>query len=62
MSRRFPEPRPWMFVAFAAAMIGLMLASFVVGAYFEARTYERLTGREVSTWDALWVELRIDDD
>jgi len=27
--------------------------------YQEARTYERLTGKHVTTWDALWVDLRV---
>lgn len=27
----------------------------------EAATYRRLTGNEVTTWDALWVELRVQD-
>ncbi len=28
-------------------------------AYFEASTYNRLTGANVTTWDAVWVQLRV---
>lgn len=30
-------------------------------AQMESRTYNRLTGAETTTWDALWVELRVQD-
>lgn len=43
--------------------LGLLLAVPIVWvgkSYQEARTFKRLTGREVSTWDAMFVELRID--
>jgi len=33
---------------------------WVVESYFEASAYEKLTGKEVSTWDAMWVQLRVD--
>ena len=33
---------------------------WVVQSYFEASAYEKLTGKEVSTWDAMWVQLRVD--
>lgn len=32
-----------------------------LGAYQEAKTYNKLTGANVSTWDALWVDLRVMD-
>jgi hypothetical protein len=40
-----------------AAIVG---GTYVVGAYFEAEAFNRLTGKNVSTWDALFLELRID--
>jgi len=30
----------------------------VFSAYHEAKAYERVTGRHVSTWDAMFLELR----
>lgn len=38
----------------------IVLAFTVYSAKQEAETYNRLTGANVSTWDALWVELRVD--
>ena len=35
---------------------------WVFRSYQEARVYERLTGKEVSTWDALFVELRVTNE
>lgn len=32
----------------------------ILSAYQEARVYKKVTGKDVSTWDALWVELRIE--
>lgn len=29
------------------------------GAAMEARAYNRATGADVTTWDAMWVELRV---
>jgi hypothetical protein len=29
--------------------------------YFESRTYERLTGKHVTYWDAVWCDLRIQE-
>jgi len=43
-------------------VVFLGLAAFwVLGAYLEARTYRRLTGAEVTTWDAMWVDLRVQE-
>lgn len=40
-------------------IIILPIVLWVVPSYFEARTYQKLTGKEVTTWDAMWVELRV---
>jgi len=40
-----------------------LLVIFVLlylSAYMEAKTYTKLTGKEVSTWDAMWVKLRVE--
>ena len=39
------------------AAVGVLL--WLVPSYFEARTYSRLTGANVTMWDAMWVELRV---
>ncbi len=33
--------------------------SWIAGSYFEAEAYNRHTGANVSTWDAMWIELRV---
>ena len=41
------------------AVILILLLIWIVPSYFEARAYENVTGRKVSTWDAMWIELRV---
>jgi hypothetical protein len=44
-------------------VVFLVVALFCGGLaqpYFEAQTYNKLTGSNVSTWDAMWVELRVE--
>lgn len=44
------------------ASIPLLLVLFwLVPSYFEAKTYRRLTGAEVTMWDAMWCELRVQE-
>ena len=50
------NPGKALLLSFAIAA-ALLLAS----AYMEARTYERITGKPVSTWDALWIEFRVQE-
>lgn len=33
----------------------------LVSAHFESKTYNKLTGAKTTMWDALWVELRVQD-
>ncbi len=42
-------------------VLGLALGGWVFSSYQEARTYERLTGKHVTTWDAMWVDLRVQE-
>jgi hypothetical protein len=35
------------------------LAAWAGKSYMEATSYENVTGRQVSTWDAMWLELRV---
>lgn len=44
--------------------IGLLLGVtgfWVVSSKFEADAYFRVTGKNVSTWDAMWIELRVQE-
>lgn len=43
--------------AFLAALTSVL---WVVPSYFEARAFERATGKSVSTWDAMFVQLRVE--
>lgn len=49
--------------AFEFVAITGLVALFVFlvwfSAYNEAATFRKLTGKEVSTWDALWSDLRV---
>lgn len=40
----------------------LMVVWWVAYSYFEASAYNRVTGKSVSTWDAMFVPLRVQDD
>lgn len=42
-----------------AAMV--LIGTWIGLSYMEARTFERLTGKHVTTWDAMWVELRVQE-
>lgn len=44
-----------MLVAFALCAI----AVWVSWSYMESKTYNHLTGAQTTTWDAMWVELRV---
>lgn len=39
----------------------LVLGSWPLQSYFEARAYERVTGKHVSTWDAMFLDLRVQE-
>lgn len=34
-------------------------ANSVVSSYLEARAYNRVTGKNVTTWDAMYLDLRV---
>lgn len=48
---------PLVFAAFFALIAALVL----LPPYMEARSYERVTGRHVSMWDAMWIDLRVQE-
>lgn len=47
-------------VVIGAALLLAVGVCAVGSAYFEAEAYNRATGQHVSTWDALWLELRVE--
>lgn len=51
--------------ALVVALFFILCISFCIGipcAYMESQTYNRLTGAHTTTWDAMWVELRVQDE
>ncbi len=47
-------------IMFWLCMITLLVAGNIGGAYFRAEAFNRRTGQNVSTWDALWLPLRLE--
>lgn len=47
--------------AFIAIAVVGSLSIWIVGSYFEANAFNEVTGRSVTTWQAMWVELRVSD-
>jgi hypothetical protein len=45
------------FAAIALAFVALIM----IQPYMEACAYERVTGKHVSAWDALWLDLRVQE-
>lgn len=41
-------------------LIGIPTA-WIISSHFEAKAYNRLTGAQTTTWDAMWLELRVQD-
>lgn len=50
------------YIAMLTAAFLVMAAFAIVYAHMEAKTYTKLTGKEVTTWDALWVDLRVQEE
>lgn len=42
--------------------LAICAAGAVFSAYMEAAAYNRVTGKNVTTWDAIWVDLRIQSE
>ena len=43
------------------AIIGLTLVGLALQPVNESRVYNKLTGAETTWWDAIWVELRVEN-
>lgn len=48
-------------VAIVFVMALITVGPWIVGSSFEAAAFNRATGSNVSTWDAMWIELRVQD-
>jgi len=46
-------------VAVGVILVCATLALGLTQAWLEARAFNKLAGEHVTTWDALWVELRV---
>ena len=51
----------WIVLGFGVVILLVSVASWVGLSYFEARTYTKLTGHEVTTIEAMFVELRVQE-
>lgn len=47
--------------ALVVFVVALLIGGWVFQSSMEAHTYQRLTGKHVTTWDAMWVELRVQE-
>lgn len=48
-------------IYFYLLLLALAVIVLIMQPYFESSTYNRLTGAHTTYWDALWVELRVQD-
>lgn len=55
------DDRKFTLLLYLAVFPLLATLFWLVPSYYEARTYRRLTGAEVTMWDAMWVELRVQE-
>ena len=55
------HPMSWLFVCLML-LVSLACASSVLDAWVRAAAYERVTGKKVSTWDAMFLRLRVEDE
>ena len=51
-----------MFAGIAVAVVlGIILTVWVAKSHMEARSFNAVTGKNVSTWQAMWIELRVQE-
>ena len=46
-------------------LVGILFIStlgWIFQSYQEAKSFNSVTGKNVSTWDAMWIELRVQDN
>lgn len=44
-----------------AAILLIALGGWATASYFEAQAFNHATGKSVTTWDAMWIELRVQE-
>lgn len=42
-------------------MLAIWAGCWIASSYFEAQSFNRVTGKNVSTWDAMFIELRVQE-
>lgn len=42
-----------------AILVLVMPGTWIFKSHMEAKAYQNVTGVKVSTWDAMWIELRV---
>lgn len=47
---------------FVVLILTIMLLSWPIQSYFEAKAYNNVTGKNISTWDAMFLELRVTNE
>lgn len=48
-------------VVLVVAGLALFLGLWVGVSHMEAKAYKRVTGKEVTVWDAMWLQLRVQE-
>ena len=63
MEERYERPawEVWLPLVGCILVIAAAIGLWVFASAMEARAYERITGKRVSTWDAMWVDLRVQE-
>jgi hypothetical protein len=51
-----------MIAASFVLVFGIVAGVYATKSYFEAAAFNRITGKNVSTWDAMFLELRVQED
>jgi hypothetical protein len=44
----------------AVIVLAFLPSAWIVKSFMEANSFNRITGNQISTWDAMWVELRVE--
>lgn len=62
MKGKTMRDKDWILPAMFIACLAVVVLGFhAVRSYFEASAYERVTGQHVSIWDAMFLELRVQE-
>ena len=51
----------WLWGAFCGVALLLIIGIWILFSWLEARAFHEVTGRDVSTWDAMFIELRVQE-